>query len=230
MAGLYCVSSGRPLGPAVSSARPLGPAVSSARPLGPAVSSARPLGPAVSSARPPGPAVSSARPPRPAHLIWPSSKLPPFALINLDLGIETCFFNGLNAFTKTWLHLVFPLYVWAIAGLIIFSARHSSKIARVFGNNSVPVLATLFLVSYAKLLRMIVTALSFTTVKYPYGERAVWSADGNIEYVQHPHTWLLLKTSLLVWGSASDSSGYSSDINPIFESELWLSHLFNSHS
>ena len=79
----------------------------------------------------------------------------------------------------------------ATAGLIIFSARYS-KIARVFGNNSVPVLATLFLVSYAKLLRMIVTALSFTTVKYPYGERAVWSADGNIEYVQHPHTWLLL--------------------------------------
>ena len=61
MAGLYCVSS--------------------ARPPGPAVSSARPPGPAVSSARPPGPAVSSARPPRPAHLIWPSSKLPPFALI-----------------------------------------------------------------------------------------------------------------------------------------------------
>ena len=103
------------------------------------------------------------------HLLVPQAQVNPLTLfiswLNLDLGIETYFFNGLNAFTKTWLHLVFPLYVWTIAGLIIFSARRSGKIARVFGNNSVPVLATLFLVSYAKLLRMIVTALSFTTVK-----------------------------------------------------------------
>ena len=80
--------------------------------------------------------------------------------LNLDLGIETCFTEDMNAITKTWLQLVFPLYVWGIAGIIIMSARYNSKFARIFGNNSVPVLATLFLLSYAKLLRMIVTAQS----------------------------------------------------------------------
>ena len=32
------------------------------------------------------------------------------AWINLDLGIETCFYNGLHAYVKTWLQFVFPLY------------------------------------------------------------------------------------------------------------------------
>ena len=59
--------------------------------------------------------------------------------LNLDLGIETCFVNGLTPYSITWLQFVFPLYIWSIAGL----ARYNSGVARVMGNNSVPVLATL---------------------------------------------------------------------------------------
>ena len=33
------------------------------------------------------------------------------AWVNLDLGIETCFYNGLDAYVKTWLQFVFPLYI-----------------------------------------------------------------------------------------------------------------------
>ena len=49
------------------------------------------------------------------HLLIPQAEVNPLTLfiwwLNLDLGIETCFFNGLNAFTKTFLQLVFLLYV-----------------------------------------------------------------------------------------------------------------------
>ena len=130
------------------------------------------------------------------HLLIPQAQVNPLTLfiswLNLDLGIETCFFNGLNAFTKTFIQLVFPLYVWTIAWLIILSSRYSSKIAKVFGKNSVPVLATLFLLSYAKLIQLIVTALSYTFVEFPYGKKAVWSADGNIGYLENPHLLLFL--------------------------------------
>ena len=74
------------------------------------------------------------------------------AWLNLDLGIETCFFHGLDGYWKTWLQFVFPFYIWATILLIIYVSHCSQAVARIFGNNSVPVLATLILLSYAKLL------------------------------------------------------------------------------
>ena len=48
--------------------------------------------------------------------------------INLDLGIETCFIDGLNGYWKTWLQFVFPLYIWGItATVIIFSLQFKSS-------------------------------------------------------------------------------------------------------
>ena len=41
------------------------------------------------------------------------------AWLNLDLGVETCLFEGLNAYYKAWLQFAFPFYIWSIAGLII---------------------------------------------------------------------------------------------------------------
>ena len=107
--------------------------------------------------------------------------------VNLDLGIQTCFFNGLTAYLKTWLQFVFPFYIWIIAFAIIIAAKHSRRISKVMGNNSVPVLATLFLLSYAKLLRTVITALSYSVVKHPHGQRYVWSAEGNIDYLGSQH-------------------------------------------
>ena len=33
------------------------------------------------------------------------------AWLNLDLGIETCFYSGLDAYAKTWLQFLFPVYM-----------------------------------------------------------------------------------------------------------------------
>ena len=41
------------------------------------------------------------------------------AWINLDLGIETCFYDGMDTYDKTWLQFVFPLYVWGLVMTII---------------------------------------------------------------------------------------------------------------
>ena len=115
------------------------------------------------------------------------------AWLNLDLGIETCFFKGLDGYWKTWLQFVFPFYIWAIIILIIFLSHYSQTIARIFGNNSVPVLATLILLSYTKLLRTIVIALSFTFLQFPDGsETPVWLFDGSIPYFGTKHTPLFL--------------------------------------
>ena len=108
--------------------------------------------------------------------------------LNLDLGIETCFYNGLDAYAKTWLQFIFPLYVWVLAGVIICVSYYSSKVASLFGSNPIAVLATLFLLSYAKLLRTIIAALSFTSLEYPNQVQiAVWLYDGNIPFFGSKH-------------------------------------------
>ena len=110
------------------------------------------------------------------------------AWLNLDLGIETCFFDGMDAYAKTWLQFVFPFYVWALVGMIILISHKSLKVAALLGRNPVAVLATLFLLSYAKLLRAIIAVLSFTFLEYPNGTKvAVWLYDGNIEYLSSKH-------------------------------------------
>ena len=115
------------------------------------------------------------------------------AWLNLDLGMETCFFDGMDAYAKTWLQFVFPLYVWSLVGLIIITSEYSSKITRVFGSNPVAVLATLFLLSYAKLLRTIIAVLYFTYLDYPDElQIAVWQYDGNIQYLRGKHIPLFL--------------------------------------
>ena len=119
--------------------------------------------------------------------------------LNLDLGIETCFFDGLTGYWKAWLQFVFPLYIWAIALSMILMARYNIRMARLLGNNSVPVLATLFLLSYAKLFRVINTAMKFTILENVNGTTtAVWSYDGSIDYFNLRHSILLIVAILVL--------------------------------
>ena len=51
---------------------------------------------------------------------FPSNKVSVFSVfiawLNLDLGFQTCFIPGLDAYTQTWLQFAFPLYVWLLIG------------------------------------------------------------------------------------------------------------------
>ena len=123
--------------------------------------------------------------------------------LNLDLGIETCFIEGLDGYWKTWLQFVFPFYVWAIAAAIILVSHYSTYATKIFGDTSVSLLATLFLLSYAKLLRSIITIFSITTLEYPDNITAkVWSFDGNLQFLSSKYIPLFLFaliTVLLLW-------------------------------
>ena len=87
------------------------------------------------------------------------------SLANLDLGIETCFYNGMDDYTKTWLQLVFPIYLIFIATLLIITSRYSTTIQRLTARRALPVLATLFLLSYTKVLLTVSNVLfSYTSI------------------------------------------------------------------
>ena len=121
------------------------------------------------------------------------------AWINLDQGIELCLYDGLEDFGITWLQLFFPVYVWLIALVLIISSHYSKFVSKFTGKNIVQVLATLFLITYARLLRLIMEVFSFTTLIYPDGkEKKVWLIDGNIEYLRGKHIALFLVTVIFM--------------------------------
>ena len=102
---------------------------------------------------------------------------------NLDLGIETCFYNGMDSYAKMWLQLFFPSYLIIIAISIIIASRYSSRMLRLTYSRSLPVLATLFLLSYTGVLRVVLTVLfSYSTItNYPSGNKQiVWSVDASV--------------------------------------------------
>ena len=121
------------------------------------------------------------------------------ALLNLDLGTESCLYNGLDSYVEIWLQFCFPLYIWLLVTAIIFSSHYSTRISKLSSKNTVQVLATLFLLSYTKLLRLVVDVVSFTTITYPDGYvKAVWFYDGNIDYLRGKHIPLFIATLLLI--------------------------------
>ena len=70
--------------------------------------------------------------------------------LNLELGIDTCYFSGMDTYIKTWLQLAFPAYVILLVALVIIISSYSSKFANLIGKkNPVATLATLIFLSYA---------------------------------------------------------------------------------
>ena len=116
------------------------------------------------------------------------------AWLNLDIGIESCYFNGLDAPSKTWLQFVFPLYIWIIVFAIIVSSHYSTSISKIYAKNILQVLATLFLMSYSKLLRVLIFIFKPSTVN----QKLIWSFDGNIYYFDKKHVPLLLVALLFL--------------------------------
>ena len=88
------------------------------------------------------------------------------AWLNLDLGIESCFYDGMEAYGRMWLQFVLIpyIYVWVLIAITIFLGHYSTWAAKLLGRNPVAVLATLILLSYAKLLRTIIASFSVTYI------------------------------------------------------------------
>ena len=121
------------------------------------------------------------------------------AWLNLDLGFQTCFFDGLDAYVQTWLQYAFPLYVWLLIGFMIVTSRYSMTVSKLIGHNPVAVLATLILMSYAKILQVIIAVFSSVSLEYPHGKRVrVWLKDANVAYLHSKHLFLAVITLLVV--------------------------------
>lgn len=104
--------------------------------------------------------------------------------LNLDIGIDTCFFEGMDTYAKTWIQLAFPAYIIFLVVMVICISRHSKRFANLIATrNPVATLATLIVISYTRFLQTIITAFSFVTLTYPNGtHKAYWLPDATFEF------------------------------------------------
>ena len=128
--------------------------------------------------------------------------------LNLDFGIETCFYDGMDIIAYSWLQFSFPVYLWVLVFIIILSARYSPRVAQSLGHNPVAVLATILLISYGKMLKAIVVPLSWATLQTITQENpntntsndteVLWLYNGNIAYSDCSHIILVVFASLVL--------------------------------
>ena len=103
--------------------------------------------------------------------------------LNLDIGFDVCFYveneDNLNVFDldqlyKILLQLTFSAYLIILVIIIIVVSECSSKFATLIGKgNPVAVLATMILLSYAKLLKVVRTSLFLSYWQPAFGSRNI---------------------------------------------------------
>ena len=120
--------------------------------------------------------------------------------LNLEIGLDTCFYEGMDAYAKTWLQLAFPLYLFFLVIMVILVSSCSSKFSNLLGKKDpVATLATLILLSYTKLLEVIVATLSYVNLNFPNGTQEVrWLPDASVKYPQGKHIGLICAAILVI--------------------------------
>ena len=105
----------------------------------------------------------------------------------------------MDIYAYSWFQFLFPFYLWFLVGCIILACRYSQSVAKRFGWNPVAVLATLFLISYSKLLQAIIVPLSWTHLVFYWHSNEtqipVWLYDASsyklFQRTQAYCTWII---------------------------------------
>ena len=115
------------------------------------------------------------------------------AWLNLDVGIEVCFYNGMDSYQLMWLQYGYAFYLIALQVLIVFLCRKFVLFTRLFGKNVLQVLATLLFLGYSPLMHAIVNTFSRAPLRVHFSnntileERHILIYDGNISYFEAKH-------------------------------------------
>ena len=100
--------------------------------------------------------------------------------MNFEFRNNACFYNGMDDYAKEWLHFLIPLFLIITATLLIILSRYSVMVQRLTSKKALPVLATVLLFSYIKLLDFVCGVMfRYSTVTYLPSKKTelVWSVS-----------------------------------------------------
>ena len=156
------------------------------------------------------------------------------ALINVSFGFEVCFFDGMDEFAKAIVQFMFPFYLFSLVIIIIIAAhKYNLKIFRVrfVGRRSVPVLATIMLLTYSGLINAVIYGLQYTTIyNVDSGtHRLVWLHQPKLEYFRGKHiaVGILCLLVLLFYLLPLTIVTLFGDLFRMCSHNLWYSHFLD---
>ena len=98
--------------------------------------------------------------------------------MNFQFRTTSCFYNGMDDYAKQWIYLALSFYLISIAIVFIILSRYSATVQKFTAKKALPVLATLFLFSYTKILVIVCNVLfRYSTVTHLSSNKTelVWS-------------------------------------------------------
>ena len=101
-----------------------------------------------------------------------------FFYMSFNFRFTSCSYNGMDDYAKPWLSLALPLYLIILAIAFIIMSRYSTTVQRFTAKKALPVLATLLLLSYTKILVIVCNVLfRYSTVTHLPSNKTelVWS-------------------------------------------------------
>ena len=156
------------------------------------------------------------------------------ALINVSFGLEVCFFDGMDEFAKAIIQFLFPFYLFSLVIIIIIAAhKYNLKIFRVrfVGRRSVPVLATIMLITYSGLINAVIYGLQYTTIyNVDSGtQQLVWLHQPELEYFRGKHiaVGILCLLVLLFYLLPLTIVTLFGDLFRMCSRNLWYSHFLD---
>ena len=121
------------------------------------------------------------------HIIGPFT---PAALLSLNFGIESCFYDGMDALARVGFQLAFIAYLFILVGTITLAARYV-KLSGTHMYSPAKVFATLLLLCYVSVLQACVSILTFAEVQTLDGATLLrWYIDPTVSYFSGVHGFL----------------------------------------
>ena len=128
--------------------------------------------------------------------VWATVSSKFISLLNLGLVYPLCFYDGMTELAKSWLQLVFPVYLLVLVALVVILSRYSMRVSSLVYSRAVPVLVTVVHLSVSRLFLAAVDAFSvgliYTDSNINDKPKYVWLRDGNITYFSYQHAPLAI--------------------------------------
>ena len=130
----------------------------------------------------------------------------PIYMLNLDMGFETCFYDGMTQLDRAGLSLIFPIYLFILMILFIWLASYSLRLSEWLAKSNYSpskLVATLIILSYNSITQSSLQILGYVrlTVHQDIGksiEVYAWATDPNVAYFSPLHTVLFVVSVIIL--------------------------------